>query len=201
MVLVRPLCACRGLFSRRILPFSSILTNYSSYRGLLFEFFGWRFGSNPLLPVVQAAVATRRSSASKAGRNAGQSGKRGDAVPPIAVVAAKSSAHFQRLMQEAKARTGGLAVVYFTSNFSDSCRLMSRAVNFLSTQYHDITFLRVDFDKAELQEAINAAGISDVPTFQFYKKGKVTAQMTGADPTKLKEMVAGSQYYAKYRKK
>jgi hypothetical protein len=32
----------------------------------------------------------------------GQSGKRGDAVPPIAVVAAKSSAHFQRLMQEAK---------------------------------------------------------------------------------------------------
>jgi hypothetical protein len=29
----------------------------------------------------------------------------------------------------------------------------------------------------------------------------VTAQMTGADPTKLKEMVAGSQYYAKYRKK
>ncbi len=39
------------------------------------------------------------------------------------------------------------------------------------------------------------------PTFQFYKKGKVTAQMTGADPTKLKEMVAGSQYYAKYRKK
>ncbi|KAH9574832.1 hypothetical protein CY35_01G080000 [Sphagnum magellanicum] len=183
MVLVRPLCACWGLFSRRILPLSSIFTTSSSYRGLLFEFFGWRFGSNPLLPVVQAAVATRRSSASKAGRNAGQSGKRGDAVPPIAVVAAKSSAHFQRLMQEAKGR------------------LMSRAVNFLSTQYHDITFLRVDFDKAELQEAINAAGISDVPTFQFYKKGKVTAQMTGADPTKLKEMVAGSQYYAKYRKK
>ncbi len=71
MLLVRPLSTCRGLFSRRILPLSSILTTSSSYRGILFEFFGWRFGSNPLLPVVQAAVATRRSSASKAGRNAG----------------------------------------------------------------------------------------------------------------------------------
>jgi len=51
-----------------------------------------------------------------------------------------------------------------------------------------VIFVKVDVDDNE--EVAQLCGISAMPTFQAYKGGKKLAEMTGADVTKLKEMVA-----------
>lgn len=47
------------------------------------------------------------------------------------------------------------------------------------------TFLKVDVD--EMQEVAAEAGISAMPTFQFYKGGEKVGQIVGADPNALKD--------------
>ena len=57
----------------------------------------------------------------------------------------------------------------------------------LATEYPNAIFVKVDVD--EKGGIAGMCGISGMPTFQFYKGGNVVAEMCGADPDGLKELL------------
>jgi thioredoxin 1 len=52
----------------------------------------------------------------------------------------------------------------------------------------DAEFVKVDVDDAD--DVAQACGIQAMPTFQFYKGGNKVDELQGADPHKLKALVA-----------
>merc|ERR1712173_505405 len=78
-------------------------------------------------------------------------------------------------------------VVDFTATWCPPCRAIAPIFEQLAAEHADITFVRVDVDENE--EASATAGISCMPTFQFYLDGKKVAQMEGADQNGLKTKI------------
>ena len=77
-----------------------------------------------------------------------------------------------------------LSVVYFTAAWCGPCRMISPVFEMIAEQHSDATFLKVDVD--EQAETAAAAQVSAMPTFQFYKSGKLLDKIVGADVEKLK---------------
>lgn len=82
-----------------------------------------------------------------------------------------------------------LAVVDFTAAWCGPCKVIAPFFDQLSLDLCDVTFVKVDIDKEELNETVSNAGISAVPTFQFYKGKKKVGEFSGADREKLKDMI------------
>jgi len=82
-----------------------------------------------------------------------------------------------------------LTVVDFYATWCGPCKQISPYLETLSNSadYAQVTFLKVDVDKhAELSEH---QGISAMPTFLCYKKGKKVGELVGASQPKLKELL------------
>jgi len=81
-----------------------------------------------------------------------------------------------------------LVVVDFTATWCGPCQRIAPEFEKMAELDPAVIFVKVDVDDNE--EVAQLCGISAMPTFQAYKGGKKLAEMTGADVTKLKEMVA-----------
>ncbi|XP_033839460.1 thioredoxin-like [Periophthalmus magnuspinnatus] len=89
---------------------------------------------------------------------------------------------------EQEAAGSKLVVVDFTATWCGPCQHIAPVFEKLADQYKDVcVFLKVDVDEAtELSEE---CGIRSMPTFQFYKNGKMVTQFSGANADKLKETI------------
>jgi thioredoxin 1 len=84
---------------------------------------------------------------------------------------------------KAKATAGG-SVVYFTASWCGPCRMISPVFDELAASAADgSTFLKVDVD--DQPDVAAAAGVTAMPTFQFFKGGKLVDKIVGADVQKL----------------
>ena len=89
--------------------------------------------------------------------------------------------------EKAKSSDSG-AVVYFTATWCGPCRMISPIFAELAEGASaETTFLKVDVD--DQADVAADAQIAAMPTFQFYKGGKLLDQLVGADPEKLKTYV------------
>merc|ERR1712167_117462 len=82
---------------------------------------------------------------------------------------------------------GKLVCVDFTATWCGPCQLIGPTFVKMADEFPDCVFIKVDVDENE--ETSAACGIQCMPTFQFYKYGKKVDEMSGADPSKLKELV------------
>ncbi|CAK9323808.1 unnamed protein product [Citrullus colocynthis] len=73
-----------------------------------------------------------------------------------------------------------LVVVNFTATWCGPCRAMAPVLEDLASKMstNDVIFLKVDVD--ELMSVANELGVGALPSFQFYKKGKLVDKFVGA---------------------
>ena len=61
----------------------------------------------------------------------------------------------------------------------------------LATENDGVTFIHVDVD--ELGSLEDASDVSGVPTFKFFKGGKLLSEFSGANQDKLKQTIAANK--------
>jgi thioredoxin 1 len=98
----------------------------------------------------------------------------------------KTDQEYRSVLQEA-AKTNALSVFDYTASWCGPCRMISPVVDKLSTEYADenVTFYKVDIDRETVHESVREAGVASVPTFSFYRGGKMIATFSGADRRQL----------------
>jgi ubiquitin C len=78
---------------------------------------------------------------------------------------------------------GKLVVVDFTATWCGPCQRIKPAFHHLADSTGDVVFLQVDVDANE--ETAAHCNIESMPTFHFYKNGKLVHQFSGADERSL----------------
>ncbi|KAI9100386.1 PITH domain-containing protein [Phlyctochytrium arcticum] len=96
-----------------------------------------------------------------------------------------SEAAYQVLLSSADPQK--LVVVDFTASWCQPCQMMKPVFAALSTQYRHVTFAQVDVD--HVKPVAQTAGVTAMPTFQFFKGGAKVTELKGANKAGLEELV------------
>merc|ERR1711916_48563 len=95
-----------------------------------------------------------------------------------------SMAQFDELLASEKT-----TVLDFTASWCSPCQFVAPTFARLSVPHHpEIQFLKVDVD--ECPDVKSQGKVKAMPTFQFYRNGKMVDDFVGADVNKLKELIA-----------
>jgi len=82
----------------------------------------------------------------------------------------------------------GTVVIDYKAKWCQPCSQIAPEVEKLAHQYPSISFYKVDVDEAS--DIASSVGISAMPTFHFYKNGKLVDKIVGANLPALKRKVA-----------
>lgn len=83
------------------------------------------------------------------------------------------------------------AVTYFWASWCGPCQMMSPYFEELSKKHPHVEFLKVNIDEG--QDIVEKCKVLSIPTFIFYKDGKIIDRLVGANKEKLRQMV--KSYY------
>ncbi|KAF9286555.1 hypothetical protein BGZ68_002798 [Mortierella alpina] len=100
-----------------------------------------------------------------------------------------SQAEYQSILSAAGATK--LVVVDFTAAWCGPCQTIKPIFEKLSNQYRHVVFVKVDVD--EFQEVAAVAGVTAMPTFQFFKASKKIAELKGANAVELEKLIKQHQ--------
>jgi len=84
----------------------------------------------------------------------------------------------------------GLAVVHFWAEWCEPCKQMDEVLKVLGEDKKQLTLLRVEAEKDELEDVTEKYGVSMVPHFIFVRGGKVVDVLEGADPKGLDQKIS-----------
>lgn len=94
----------------------------------------------------------------------------------------------QSQYDQLKATPGKLICVDFSAVWCGPCRFIAPKYEELSETYHDkAVFLHVDID--EVPDLTDGQDVTGVPTFMFFKDGKLVHQFSGANAANLENTI------------
>jgi len=82
-----------------------------------------------------------------------------------------------------------LIVLEFTASWCGPCKLLTPFITYLKEQYEKIDFYAVDIENDETETITNTFNIQKVPTFIYYKNGKICNRMIGTDQSKIEDFI------------
>lgn len=94
-------------------------------------------------------------------------------------------------LRDTLAGADSLVVIDWTATWCGPCKTMAPVFAQLSDEHPDVVFLKVDVD--ELPASASEANVKAMPTFHFLRHNKLVAELAGAYPDKLVEMVAANK--------
>ncbi|KAH8549792.1 galactose-binding domain-like protein [Umbelopsis sp. PMI_123] len=100
-----------------------------------------------------------------------------------------NAAQFRELLSSAPATK--LVVVDFTASWCAPCQTIAPFFTNLSQKYRHVTFAKVDVD--QVKDVASERGVTSMPTFQFYQGGNKIAELKGANPKGLEDLVRQHQ--------
>ena len=81
-----------------------------------------------------------------------------------------------------------LVVVDFTASWCGPCQFIGPIYEKLAGDYDtDVEFVKVDVDDAD--DIAAEAGVQAMPTFHFYKNGRIVDELRGANPQQLQSLI------------
>lgn len=92
------------------------------------------------------------------------------------------------LKAQISAAADKLVVIDFFAAWCGPCKFISPKIEELSNEETGVIFLKVDVDECE--DVASEYQISSMPTFVFVKHGEKIENFSGANESKLKELVA-----------
>lgn len=146
-------------------------------------------------PITQGSVAVAkgefgpRGAATINGPLPGAGGAAGGAHGHGAVRCCHDAAGFRAILDEGRA-SGKPVIVDFTASWCGPCKLIAPVFEELANATLGCIFVKVDVDEAS--DVSGEAGVRAMPTFMKYKNGAKADEFSGADPAKLKAMVASA---------
>eukprot|EP00667_Euglena_gracilis_P009146 EG_transcript_9285 len=84
-------------------------------------------------------------------------------------------------------RKNPAVVVDFTAAWCGPCRMIAPHFEGMEREFPTVVFKKVDVD--DNREAAASAGVRSMPTFVMYRDGRQVDVMTGADPSRLRDMI------------
>ncbi|RKO88153.1 PITH domain-containing protein [Blyttiomyces helicus] len=101
-----------------------------------------------------------------------------------------SDAEYKALLADADSKK--LVVIDWTASWCGPCKMIKPAFAELSTKFRPPTS-QIAILFFSLQETAQAAGVSAMPTFHFFKAGTKIAEMKGANKSQLEQLVKQHQ--------
>ena len=100
----------------------------------------------------------------------------------------ETKAEFDQALKDAGNK---LVAVDFTASWCGPCQMIGPKFAAMSEEFTDVIFLKVDVD--ENTETAEAYDVQAMPTFKFFKNGKVIAEVVGSNEAKLRSTIEANK--------
>ena len=82
-----------------------------------------------------------------------------------------------------------LLVIDFKASWCAPCKVIKPFVNYLKENYPNVDFYEIDIEDESKETIVNNFDIVKLPTFLYYKNGKVCETLIGTNKSKIEELV------------
>jgi thioredoxin 1 len=82
-----------------------------------------------------------------------------------------------------------LLVIDFKASWCSPCKAIKPFVDYLKENYTNVDFYEIDIEDETKETIVNNFDIVKLPTFLYYKNGKVCETLIGTNKSKIEELI------------
>ena len=82
-----------------------------------------------------------------------------------------------------------LLVIDFKASWCAPCKAIKPFIDYLKENYPNVDFYEIDIEDETKETIVNNFDIVKLPTFLYYKNGKVCETLIGTNKSKIEELV------------
>jgi thioredoxin 1 len=82
-----------------------------------------------------------------------------------------------------------LLVIDFKASWCAPCKAIKPFIDYLKENYPNVDFYEIDIEDENKETIVNNFDIAKLPTFLYYKNGKVCETLIGTNKSKIEEFI------------